>query len=157
MNYKIREAKKNDYNDISSIVKEVHDLHVKARPNDYKSCEDPLSKNIYLEMLDSHRYKIFVAIINDSIVGYTVLKTFETKNHPIMHDRIWIHIDDLCITKDFRRKGIGKALYLKALEYCKENNIDKLDLNVWSFNKDAIKFYKALGMKEKFIKFESNQ
>jgi len=157
MNYLIREANKNDYVSISDLVKEVHDLHVKARPKDYKNCENPLGKKQYNEMLDNDIYKIFVVVINNSIIGYTTLKTFETKNHPMIQDRIWIHMDALCITKDFKRMGMGKALYIKALEYCEEKKVDKLDLNVWSFNKEAIKFYKALGLKEKFIKFESNQ
>ena len=157
MNYLIREANKNDYNSVSSLVKEVHDLHVEARPKDYKNCENPLGEEEYYEMLGNDRYKIFVVVINNSVIAYTTLKTYEIKNHPILHDRVRIHMDDLCVTKDFRRMGIGKALYLETLEYCEEKNIDKLELNVWGFNKEAINFYKALGMKEKFVKFESNQ
>lgn len=151
----IREASNNDYNQIHKLVKEVHKLHAIARPEDYKNCENPLEENIYLSMLNDIKIKIFVAeLAKSEIVGYTVLKKLEIKQHPIMVDKKILHMDDLCVSNKYRRKGVGKRLYNKAKEYCKDIYFDKLELNVWKFNEDAIRFYEALGMKEKFKRYE---
>ena len=36
----------------------------------------------------------------------------------------------------------------------KEKNIDNIELMVWGFNENAIKFYKNLGMSIKNLRFE---
>lgn len=151
----IREASSNDYKEIHKLVKEVHELHAKARPEDYKDCDNPLKKDNYISMLNDINIKIFVAELDNSeIFGYTVLKKIEIKEHPIMIDKRILHMDDLCVSKKYRRKGVGKRLYNKAKEYCKEICFDKLELNVWKFNEEAIEFYEALGMKEKSKRYE---
>lgn len=50
--------------------------------------------------------------------------------------------------------GIGKELFEQSRNYCKEVKVGKLELNVWTFNKNAIRFNRKLRMKEKFVRFE---
>ncbi len=54
-----------------------------------------------------------------------------------------------------KKKGIGKKLYNYLLDKAKKEGIDAIELNVWSFNSSAIKFYESLGMTIKNMKFES--
>lgn len=63
------------------------------------------------------------------------------------------YMDDLCIDKRFRGQGIGKKLFNFAVDIAKEKGAKRLDLMVWSFNKNAINFYSELGMKPSKIYF----
>ena len=56
--------------------------------------------------------------------------------------------------KNHRRKGIAKKLFSYLTLKAKENNIDSIELNVWSFNTEAIKFYESMGMNIKNIRME---
>ena len=47
--------------------------------------------------------------------------------------------------------GIGKGT---VLELSKKEGLDAVELNVWAFNKSAIKFYSSLGMSVKNMKLE---
>ena len=71
-----------------------------------------------------------------------------------MKDREILYISDICVDKDERRKGIGKKLYSKVLQIGKEKNMDSIELMVWGFNKNAIKFYEKIGMNIKNLRFE---
>ena len=44
MNLKIREGTANDYIDIKNLYKEVHNLHVKNRPDVFLDVDNPLEK-----------------------------------------------------------------------------------------------------------------
>ena len=65
-----------------------------------------------------------------------------------------MYIDDLCVDKNCRGKGIGKKLYSQVLQIGKEKNMDSIELMVWGFNKNAIKFYEKIGMNIKNLRFE---
>ncbi|MGL4850574.1 MAG: GNAT family N-acetyltransferase, partial [Clostridium sp.] len=52
------------------------------------------------------------------------------------------------------KQGLGKMLFNHIIEDAKKNESDLIQLVVWDFNKDAIKFYKALGMTNRNIRME---
>ena len=47
-----------------------------------------------------------------------------------------------------------KELYEYLKNEVKSKNIDAIELNVWGFNENAIRFYESLGMNIKNIKYE---
>ncbi|SQC06549.1 acetyltransferase [Clostridium perfringens] len=60
MKYKIRFADKEDYKVINEIIREVHGLHVKNRPDVYTETDKPLSEDEFKEILENDRYKMFL-------------------------------------------------------------------------------------------------
>lgn len=45
---------------INEIIREVHDLHVKNRPDVYNETDKPLSEEEFKEILEDDRYKMFL-------------------------------------------------------------------------------------------------
>lgn len=101
------------------------------------------SNNIYL-----------VAELENEIVGICFSNIKEISNNKIMKDRKFLHIENICIDEKHQKKGIGKKLYNQIIQLAKEKNIKNIELMVWEFNENAIKFYKNLGMSIKNLKFE---
>ena len=46
---------------------------------------------------------------------------------------------------DLRGSGIGKALVGAAEQWALDKNAPQLELNIWDFNREAIKFFQKLG------------
>ena len=42
-------------------------------------------------------------------------------------------------------KGYGKLLMQEVKQIAKQKGISRIELNVWTFNEDAVKFYEKLG------------
>lgn len=63
-------------------------------------------------------------------------------------------MDDLGVTEGFRGKGLGKLLFNKSLAFVKEIGATCLELGVWEFNEQSIKFYEGMGMKTQARKME---
>lgn len=72
----------------------------------------------------------------------------------IAKQRITYFIEDIVVDEFSRRKGIGKKLYNFLVEKAISENVDAIELKVWSFNESAIRFYESLGMSVKNMKLE---
>lgn len=157
MNYEIREANKHDYAGIAQLTMEVYNLHLKNRPDVYLDIENPLSKEFFNDLLNSNTTKIFIVENADNklLVAYSILQIMNTKN-PIYIPKKYIYIDDFCVRSNLKRTGIGKLLFNHILNYAKLENAATLQLNVWEFNQDALKFYESMGMNTRSRMMELN-
>ena len=63
-------------------------------------------------------------------------------------------MEELCVNQVDRKSGIGKALSEEAKRLSRLRGADVMELNVWSFNTNAIDFYHAMGMTERSIIME---
>ena len=58
-----------------------------------------------------------------------------------------IHLFHIYVDKEYRKKGIGKKLILKAEEQGKKTKAKALTLNIVSGNSEAVALYKKMGFK----------
>jgi GNAT superfamily N-acetyltransferase len=104
----------------------------------------PFNRSDYYSFGKYHRERegeFYVAEINGGVVGCVgVMKI----------DEGIMELRRMYIKKGLRRKGIGKRLYEKVIEFCKERNYSKVVLFTFPFMKEAVEFYK----KEGFVEFK---
>lgn len=149
----IRKVEDKDYEDLVKLVYQVHELHYEHRPDIYVD-GNPLPKEYFDNMLNDENALNIVFEENGKIMGLLMAEKKHNNAIPIAKERITYFIDDIVVDNNFRRKGIGKALYEYLLDIAKSDNVDSIELNVWAFNKSALKFYESLGMTVKNMKLE---
>ncbi|WP_202127811.1 GNAT family N-acetyltransferase [Clostridium sp. C2-6-12] len=147
MNFIIRKANSNDYMEVCKLTIEVHKLHLKNRPDVYLDIENPLETNHFYDLLNSDNTKLFVVENKDNkeLVAYSIIQVMNTKS-PIYIPKRFIYIDDFCVKSNYKRNGIGRLLFNYIIDYSKSEKATSLQLNVWEFNQEAIKFYENMGM-----------
>jgi len=95
-------------------------------------------------------YKIYVAEVDGSIVGFIELRVFSdfVEGAPLAI------VQNLLVDKNHRNLGIGGRLLLMAIEEAKKRDV--LELHVWteSRNSQAIDFYTKHGFKERALLLE---
>lgn len=132
---------------------QVHMLHRQERSDIYKNT-DPIDEESYIEELSNSNNIYIVAELKNKIVGICFASIKEIENNKVMKNRRVLYIENICIDKDIRKKGIGKKLYKEMLKYAEEQKVDSIELMVWEFNKNAISFYENLGMTIKNLRYE---
>ena len=138
-----------DYEQVDKLMKQVHELHVMNRPDLYVPLEHPYSKSEFVKMIEDKNVVAIIAEEDDEALGICIV-TMRTKT--CMVEKCTAYMEDLCVEKEHRGKGIGKSLFYKALEFSRQRGAERLDLMVWAFNEDAMRFYESLGMKpQRFI------
>ena len=149
----IRKVADRDYNNVKKLVLQVHKLHVENRPDIYLDNE-PIPLEYFNKIVTNDNLNMFVYEEDNKILGLLEMSIKNNNANSIAQERKIIFIEDIVVDKDNRKKGIGKKLYQYVLETAKKENVDAIELNVWSFNEGAIKFYDSLGMTVKNIKME---
>ena len=85
-------------------------------------------------------FDFYVAELNDKIVGiavyFTKYSTWKGKG---------LYLDDLLVTEEHRRKGIGKKLFDQIIIEAKNMNARQMHWQVLDWNMPAIDFYKKYG------------
>ncbi len=150
----IREMNLNDYEDVKILVRQIHELHLSNRPDIYNDGES-FPKEYFKKVLNDANNLNYVYVENKKIVGALNASLQHTNPLPIIKLRTFYFIENIVVDKNHRRKGIAKKLFHYLTLKAKENNIDSIELNVWSFNTEAIKFYESMGMNIKNIRMET--
>lgn len=121
------------------MIKTVNERMIKKGIEPYK--EVGFEKG-YLETFYNNDDRIiFVALDNKKIVGFLSICKYKEENY--------IYLDDYCVNKDYRGKGIGSKLMEMACEYAKKEKIDCILTHVEDANTESINYYNSKGFVEK--------
>ena len=140
-----------DYDKVKTIYQKTYDMHADKR-NDIFNKVDSLPLDYYKELITNAICLVYKE--EKEILGFIIAKENKSKDIPVLKQRTTYFIEGLGVDENHIRKGIGKKLYQAIKEEAKKNNIDAIELNVWSFNQRAIEFYKHLGLKPKSSIYE---
>ena len=148
----IRLANVDDIPRLLDLLSEVLEVHAKLRPDLFVSGTTKYSKEDLELMIKDENKPMFVATINDYVVGYAMCQIHIPSNN--MYPVKIFHLDDLCVDEKYRRQGIGETLYQKVVEVAKVNDCYEITLNAWPGNEAALKFYEKMGLKTRSIFLE---
>jgi ribosomal protein S18 acetylase RimI-like enzyme len=143
----------NNFEKVTKIAKQVHDLHVNWRPDLFKPSDTPILKDEFAELVNNK--SIYVAQDEDKIIGYVIFNIKEQQKEGYPYRKV-LHLDVVGVDESCRGKGVGQKLIKFLLEVCKDNDFTDFELTVSPENEKAIKFYEELGMKVKNIKYQMN-
>ncbi len=150
----ITKAKLENYEEIHKIFQEVHNIHLLGTINTFKDI-DPLTKDEYQEFLKKGDIFLIAKDDDNKIVGFA-RAIIEEHEGRLTKFKKTIHIDSLGVLKKNNNNGIGTSLIEEIKKIAKKEKCDNIILDVWSFNDNAIKFYKHQGFKTKKRLMEIN-
>lgn len=139
-----------DFNRVNELAKQIHELHVNWRPDLFLSVDEVISKEDFEKMIQAK--EIFVAKLQDEIVGYITFNIKEKNNHSMRY-RKQLQIEAICVDEKNRGKGIGTELLKYAKKHGKENECTDVYLTVNEENENAIRVYEEFGFKVKSIAY----
>lgn len=146
MNLKIREATLNDFDKgLLKVFIEGYRYHQNGRPDIFANLSDEELKNDLIQ--NFNRLTTLVILDDEKIVGY--LSYIIKKRHTGKLD-----VDQLVILEEYRGQGLGKKLMEEAKKIAKENECDRIELNCWLFNENALNMYEHIGYNRQRIIYE---
>lgn len=141
----IRFAREDELEAVNRLRREVNDLHVSGRPYIFKpGFQEALRQYIYQIWADPAQ-EIVVAAQDGEIRGFAVLHEIRKPENPFMRERHFLDVDEFCVAAAYRRQGIATAMIGFIREWAQQKGFERLELNMWEFNQDALKCYEAVG------------
>lgn len=144
----IRRAQEKDTDKVIHLLQQVLELHAAIRPDIYISGTTKYTAQELTEIFLDDKRPVYVATDEgDEVLGYVfcMIKEPVPSNNIVPYKSMYI--DDLCVDDTARGKGVGKALYLYAVEEARHLGCRDITLNVWEGNDAAKAFYERMGMK----------
>jgi len=149
MNVKIREAIINDYKDLCELYVELDEHHRLNHPELFiKPDDSPRAEEYISEIIDDDNKILFIAELESKIIGFAECYILKSSSFPVIKKREWIQLDNIAVKRDYKNHKIGSLLLEKVIEWAKFKEINRIELKVYSFNKNAIEFYSKKGFKD---------
>ena len=141
----IRFANEGELDRINELRKQVNDIHVEGKPEVFKPgfCEE--LRDYIHEIWKDFEKEIIVADIDGKICGFAIINHINRPENPFMKERDFLDVDEFCVDKDCRRQGIASGLIEFIKDHARERGFNRIELNMWEFNRDALAFYEAAG------------
>jgi diamine N-acetyltransferase len=154
MAIEIRRAETGDVEALVALHREVHELHLMERPDQFKPTRDEEIGGVYRTRLSTANTRVWVAVLDGRAVGHVVAIHHQRAEHAMCPARQWWDIDELGVASAHRRSGIARALVQTVIDAATAASISEIELNSWAFNHTAHTAFKSFGFTPKVIRFE---
>ena len=151
----VRFAEEKDLERVNELRAQVNDVHVKGRPDIFKSgfCQE--LKDAVYEMFSGENKNIIVAQRDGVICGMVCVEYITKPESPYSLERKFYHIVEVAVDEAFRRQGVAREMFEFIKKDAKERGLTRIELDVWGFNESAGEFYESVGFKtfRRFMEF----
>lgn len=150
----VRFAEEKALDKVNELRKQVNAIHVKGRPDIFKSGFGQELQNFVYVLLNDENRDILVVERDGVICGMACVEYVCKPETPYMMARDFYHVQEIAVDEAFRRQGVARELFEFMKEDAEKRKLNKIELDVWAFNESAIEFYAAMGFKEARIWME---
>ena len=154
MGISIRRAIISDIPGLNELLHQVHKVHADKRPDLFKEGKKKYNEEELEKIIVNDSEPIFVAVNeNENLLGH-VFCIFKEDRSESLTDIVTLFVDDLCVSKKARGKGIGRKLYEYVLDFAAKRGCYNVTLDAWSCNEQAVRFYEKCGMQVQKVVME---
>lgn len=152
---KIREARIEDKKELIELLMQAQELHCKNRPDIFKKVTKQDVESEVIQVLESEDRKMIIAVNDkEKVCGLVIFRIKEVENHINLKNAKILYVGKIVVDKKCQRQGVGTLLMQEINKFAKKLKCNRMELSCWSFNKEAIEFYKAQGMKVQRLNME---
>ena len=156
-NIVISKLEMEDVKEAAKLVASLADYTLDKRPDIFIPNYENWETNLR-ERIESSDYHMIVAKEDNNIVGTCVAEIKHLGDDEVTKRRDILFIEYIIVKDEYKRLGIGTAMLNHMKQFVKGNNISSLELTVWGYNEDAIKFYnKNLKVKRTIYEYMSDE
>lgn len=154
MEIAVRSAGVDDAPTLGALNRHVQTPHAAARPDLFAPHEQAAVADWFATLLRQPHVLAVIAEVGGDAVGYALAEHRPAVVSPLTTPSAVLYVHHMAVAPRARRRGVGRALLGWVESAARERGADRIALDVWSFNADALGFYRALGFEEMRVVLE---
>ncbi len=107
-----------------------------------------------LEMLADENKDLIVWDEGGTIAGFVCVDYVIRPANAYAPEQRYCYVKELGVGEAFRRQGIARQLMQHVRDEAARRSLNRVELDVWSFNEKAMELYTALGFKPRYCYME---
>ena len=141
----VRPATAGDAEIVRQLNRHVQQLHADALPHLFKPPGDGIGAGIFEEMITRPETRVFIGYAAGEPVGYVAAQILSRPEQPLWYGMDVLVVDQIAVAPEHRGKGYGAQLLREAVTLAEARGIRQVELNVWTFNENARRFFAGQG------------
>ena len=143
----VRLAEEKDLPRVNEIRQQINELHVKGRPDVFRPGFCPEMRERVYALWHSADSDVLVAERDGTICGMAAVEYLNKPESPYSKARKIYHVIELGVDEACRRQGVGRELMDFIRADAEAKGFSRIELDMWTFNEAARKFYEAIGFR----------
>lgn len=139
----IRKATTADIEQAAEIFRQLHDIHVEAKPDSFRTVPVDFFRSRLKWYVSEENAEVIVSD-EGGINAFAAVKILDVSSEEKMPRKL-CYVDCFAVDERCQRQGVGRKLMEYIREFAKENDCNSVQLGVSTFNEQAQKFYQAMG------------
>lgn len=140
---------------LSILNCDVQNIHYEIEPSLFKPYSKEDMKKFFEEVLNEKNTCAFVAYYENCSAGYVLISKKDVPETQYHCNLLTAYIDQICVEKNFKGKGIGKALIDFVKDFARKNKIKRVALDYSQKNLNAGNFFRSQGFETYIEKREA--
>ena len=141
----VRFAKETDLDRINEIRAQVNALHASGRPDVFKPDFCQALRDRAGELLRAEDSDVLVAERDGVICGIASVEYLIRPESAYCRERKTYYVTEFGVDEAYRRRGVGRELLEFMRKDAGKRGFSKIELDAWTFNEGALKFYESVG------------
>lgn len=136
-------ARQLDRDQVETIAKQVHSLHVTWRPDIYEMPNELFTIERFERVIANRQ--LYVAKELETVLGYVLVKIRDYDWPGVVRRKVML-IDELAVRTEYRNRGIGTVIMDDVKVLARAFGCTDLQLGVYPQNDAAVAFYQKNGL-----------
>ena len=143
----VRFAEEKDLDRINDLRRQVSALHAAGRPDIFKPgfCQELRDRAV--DLLRDEHSDILVAERDGVICGMASVEYLIRPESAYCREWKIYHVVEFGVDEAHRRRGVGRELLEFMGKDARKRGFSRMELDAWTFNEGALKFYESLGFR----------
>ncbi|PPA69456.1 GNAT family N-acetyltransferase [Jeotgalibacillus proteolyticus] len=130
---------------MTKLNKTVQDEHVRLYPEVFNEYDFSSVHEALVQILKSGTHEVYLAEEDGEPAGYVWFERIEKPANAFKKEYRALYIHQISVLPSSQHKGCGTRLMEKVEERASELGIQRIELDYWSDNKSAKRFYEKQG------------
>ena len=139
-----------DAEEIVELLRQVHEEHRQRRPQWFKPFDRTAALECQRFLLSRDGAQMFVARVDGVCLGYALVCERVREENAFRYASRSLVVDQMAVSNTHRRQGIGTRLMERIRREAARRGAQRVELNVYSDNDEARRFYKA----QDYVRFQ---